>query len=235
MNNLINIAIDGHSSCGKSTIAKAICKKYKMIYIDTGSMYRAVTLFCLENNCISESFFDISKLINLIDKCHVNFIYDSIDDSSKTFLNERNVEGEIRSIQVSKFVSDIAKVPQVRKKLVDYQRKMGVDKNIVMDGRDIGTFVFPNAEIKLFVTADVLDRAKRRFLQLSINNDNVTFDEVLENIKKRDQSDSTRSINPLIRAEDAFLIDTTNVSIENQNKTIFKIINTYLANENRNR
>ncbi|MBE51361.1 MAG: cytidylate kinase [Flavobacteriales bacterium] len=235
MNNLINIAIDGHSSCGKSTISKAICKKYKMIYIDTGSMYRAVTLFCLENNCISESFFDISKLLNLIDKCHVNFIYDRIDDSSKTFLNGRNVEDEIRSIRVSKFVSQIAKVPQIRKKLVDYQRNMGVDKNIVMDGRDIGSFVFPNAEIKFFVTADVLDRAKRRFLQLSINNDSISFDEVLENIKKRDQSDSTRSINPLIRAEDAILIDTTNVSIESQNKTIFKIINTYLANENRNR
>ena len=230
MRKKINIAIDGHSSCGKSTIAKSISQKFQMRYIDTGAMYRAVTLFCLRNNLISEGVVDNEGLTKHLDSINLDFEYNSNNDVSETFLNGENIEDKIRSFQVSENVSFVAKIPFVRKKLVVLQQEIGKEKNVVMDGRDIGTKVFPDADIKFFVTADVQIRAKRRFEEM--NSKDVSFDQILNNLTMRDENDTRREINPLKMAEDAILIDNTDKSLEHQNNFVFYEIEKVLQNEN---
>ena len=223
MKNKINIAIDGHSSCGKSTIAKAISKKYKMKYIDTGAMYRAITLFCLQNEILRDGEIDLNLLKEELPKIDVRFEYNHDKQLSETFLNDENIESKIRGLEVSENVSIIAKIQMVREKLVILQKSIGVEGNVVMDGRDIGTKVFPDAKLKFFVTADVNIRALRRWEELRLKED-IDFDMVLQNLKMRDENDSNRDINPLKKAEDAILIDNSEISVLEQNKFIFSII-----------
>ena len=219
-----NIAIDGHSSCGKSTIARSIAEKYGMRYIDTGAMYRAITLYCMRNKIIQNKEVDLGLLQNSLDEISINFEYNSDLKKSETFLNNENVEDLIRGIEVSENVSIIAQIKEVREKLILLQQEIGKSKNVVMDGRDIGTVVFPNAKLKLFVTASSEVRAKRRFDELVIKGDLVSFDEVLENLNQRDEHDTNRKINPLIMAKDAVLINNTDLSIAEQNSKIDKLI-----------
>ena len=223
MKNKINIAIDGHSSCGKSTIAKAISKKYKMKYIDTGAMYRSITLFCLQNELLRYGEIDLNLLKEELPKIDVRFEYNNDKQLSETFLNDENIESKIRGLEVSENVSIIAKIQMVREKLVILQKSIGIDGNVVMDGRDIGTKVFPDAKLKFFVTADVNIRALRRWEELKLKED-IDFDIVLQNLKMRDKNDSNRDINPLKKAEDAILIDNSEISVLEQNKFIFSII-----------
>lgn len=230
MSKKINIAIDGHSSCGKSTIAKSISQKFQMRYIDTGAMYRAVTLFCLQNNLISEGIVNNEGLKKHLDSINLGFEYNSENKVSETFLNGENIENKIRGLQVSENVSFVAKLPFVRKKLVVLQQEIGKEKNVVMDGRDIGTKVFPDAEIKFFVTADVQIRAKRRFEEM--NSKDVSFVQILNNLKMRDENDTSRETNPLRMAEDAILIDNSDKSLEQQNNFVFSKIEKVLTNGN---
>ena len=223
MKNKINIAIDGHSSCGKSTIAKAISKKYKMKYIDTGAMYRSITLFCLQNEILSYGEIDLNLLKEELPKIDVRFEYNHDKQLSETFLNDENIESKIRGLEVSENVSIIAKIQMVREKLVILQKSIGIEGNVVMDGRDIGTKVFPDAKLKFFVTADVNIRALRRWEELRLKED-IDFDMVLQNLKMRDENDSNRDVNPLKKAEDAILIDNSKISVLEQNKFIFSII-----------
>ena len=219
-----NIAIDGHSSCGKSTIAKFIAEKYGMRYIDTGAMYRAITLYFMRNNLIQNKKVDLGLLQNSLDKITINFEFNAVLKKSETFLNNENVEDLIRGIEVSENVSIIAQIKEVREKLILLQQEIGKSKNVVMDGRDIGTVVFYEAKLELFVTASSEVRAKRRFDELVIKGDIVSFDEVLENLNQRDEHDTNRKINPLIMAKDAVLIDNTDLSIAEQNSKIDKLI-----------
>ncbi len=219
-----NIAIDGHSSCGKSTIARSIAEKYGMRYIDTGAMYRAITLYCMRNKIIQYKEVDLGLLQNSLDEITINFEYNLDLKKSETFLNNENVEDLIRGIEVSENVSIIAQIKEVREKLILLQQEIGKSKNVVMDGRDIGTVVFPNAKLKLFVTASSEVRAKRRFDELVIKGDIVSFDEVLGNLNQRDEHDTNRKINPLIMAKDAVLINNTDLSISKQNSKIDKLI-----------
>ncbi len=227
MKNKINIAIDGHSSCGKSTIAKAIAKQFGMRYIDTGAMYRAITLYCLENEIIQEKMVNQQKLIACLDTISVSFRFNVAKQLSETILNGRNVESAIREHKVSSLVSIVSQIKEVRDKLVVLQRKIGVDKAVVMDGRDIGTKVFPNAELKFFITARAEIRAQRRFDELG--NKAVSFQQVLENLKERDDKDSNRAINPLKIAKDAIVIDNSEKTEQEQNELIFKIIKEKIA------
>jgi len=219
-----NIAIDGHSSCGKSTISKAVASKYGMRYIDTGAMYRAVTLFCMENNIISNKEIKLNLLIEEIDNITINFIFNSETKLSETILNGKNVEQIIRGFNVSDNVSVVAQIQQVREKLITLQQEIGSEENVVMDGRDIGTKVFPDAKLKLFVTADVEIRAKRRYSELKRKGEKVTFEQVLANLTLRDDHDMNRIINPLVQADDATLIDNSNLSINEQNNLIDNFI-----------
>ena len=223
-----NIAIDGHSSCGKSTISKAVASKYGMRYIDTGAMYRAVTLFCMENNIISNKEIKLNLLIEEIDNITINFIFNSETKLSETILNGKNVEQIIRGFNVSDNVSVVAQIQQVREKLITLQQEIGSEENVVMDGRDIGTKVFPDAKLKLFVTADVEIRAKRRYSELKRKGEKVTFEQVFSNLTLRDDHDTKRKINPLIQADDAILIDNSNLSIESQNALIDDLITNIL-------
>lgn len=219
-----NIAIDGHSSCGKSTIARSIAEKYGMRYIDTGAMYRAITLYCMRSKIIQNKEVDLGLLQNSLDEITINFEYNSDLKKSETFLNNENVEDLIRGIEVSENVSIIAQIKEVREKLILLQQEIGKSKNVVMDGRDIGTVVFPDAKLKLFVTASSEVRAKRRFDELVIKGDIVSFDEVFGNLNQRDEHDTNRKINPLIMAKDAVLINNTDLSIAEQNSKIDKLI-----------
>ena len=228
MSRKINIAIDGFSSCGKSTIAKAISMKYKMRYIDTGAMYRAITLYCIQNNIIVNGVVNIDMLKSNLSNINVEFVYDLKEELSHTILNQINVEDEIRGIEVSENVSIIAKIQMVREKLVFLQQKIGEQKSVVMDGRDIGTKVFPDAEVKFFITADAEVRAGRRLRELQLKNEEVSFTQVLDNIEMRDSNDTSRKINPLKMAEDAILIDNSQISLEEQNILIFSQIDKIL-------
>lgn len=218
----INIAIDGFASCGKSTLAKAIAKKFGMIYIDTGAMYRAVTLYCLKNRIIQENEVREEDVVNELDKIHVSFCFNPSTGRSETLLNGKNVEQDIRTHAVSSMVSKISQIKQVREKMIVLQRKIGENKGVVMDGRDIGTNVFPDAEIKFFVTANIQTRATRRFQEL--NQKDLSLQQVMDNLIQRDFEDSTRENNPLKKAEDAIEIDNSTISIEQQNLHIFNII-----------
>jgi cytidylate kinase len=228
MSRKINIAIDGFSSCGKSTIAKAISMKYKMRYIDTGAMYRAITLYCIQNNIIVNGVVNIDMLESNLSNINVEFVYDLKEEMSHTILNQINVEDEIRGIEVSENVSIIAKIQMVREKLVFLQQKIGEQKNVVMDGRDIGTKVFPDAEVKFFITADAEVRAGRRLRELQLKNEEVSFTQVLDNIEMRDSNDTSRKINPLKMAEDAILIDNSQIYLEEQSILIFSHIDKIL-------
>ena len=218
----INIAIDGHSSCGKSTIAKAIAKKFGMRYIDTGAMYRAITFFCFENKIIKDEEVDLQKLRFQLPNMNVSFKFNAVSEESETILNGKNVELEIRSHKVSSFVSIISQIKAVREKLVVLQREIGKGKAVVMDGRDIGTKVFPNAELKFFITANAEIRAKRRFDEM--DKTKVSLQQVLDNLSERDEKDTNREINPLKIAKDAIVIDNSDLLEEEQNNLIFDII-----------
>ena len=223
MRHKINIAIDGHSSCGKSTIAKAIAKKFDMRYIDTGAMYRAITLYCLENKIIQNKKVNQKKLIASLNDINVYFDFNAEKGKSETILNGKNVEVVIREYRVSSFVSIVSQIKEVRDKLIILQRKIGEDKGVVMDGRDIGTKVFPYADLKFFITAKVEIRAQRRFQELE--NTGISFQQVLENLKERDEKDSKRALNPLKIAKDAIVIDNSEKTKYQQKKLIFNIIN----------
>ncbi len=212
----IIVAIDGHSSCGKSTIAKAVAIRFGYIFIDSGAMYRAVTLFALRNKLIENGELLVSKLINILPDIEIEFRYNSELQKSETYLNGENVEDEIRQLPVSQNVSLIATIPEVRKTLVHLQQGMGRDKGIVMDGRDIGTVVFPTAELKLFITASAEIRAKRRFDELIAKGETISFAKILQNIQERDRIDSSRETSPLRKADDAIFLDNSNMSREEQ-------------------
>ncbi|WP_299163449.1 (d)CMP kinase [uncultured Eudoraea sp.] len=212
----ITIAIDGYSSTGKSTIAKELASALNYIYVDTGAMYRAITLFALENNCITNGIIDQNKLIDLLPKAKLKFRLNKELGYSEMFLNRNNVEKEIRSMRVSKQVSKISVIPEVRAKLVSMQKKMGKKKGIVMDGRDIGTVVFPDAEFKIFMTASPDIRASRRYKELISKGEKVTYEEVLKNVRERDYIDSNRLSSPLLKAEDAIEFDNSDMGLKEQ-------------------
>lgn len=220
----VTIAIDGYSSTGKSTIAKQLAKKMQYIYVDSGAMYRAVALFALEYELIGENIFLVDKLIKHLPKINLSFKYNQKLEFAEIYLNEKNVEQKIRSLEVSNFVSLIAEISEVRKKLVQIQQKMGINKGVVMDGRDIGTVVFPEAEIKLFITASVEKRAKRRYDELINKGDNVSYEEILKNVQERDFIDVNRADSPLVKATDAIEIDNTNLNLKEQFELIYAIV-----------
>lgn len=212
----IIIAIDGHSSCGKSTIAKAVAVRFGYIFIDSGAMYRAVTLYALRHNLIIDGEVKREELIGALPEIRIDFRYNPERQRSDTFLNGENVEEEIRQLTVSQNVSPVATIAEVRKAMVRFQQEMGRNKGIVMDGRDIGTVVFPDAEFKLFVTASTEIRAKRRFDELKSKGENVSFDEILQNIMERDRIDSTREASPLRKADDALVLDNSTMTRDEQ-------------------
>lgn len=221
----IIIAIDGYSSCGKSTLAKDIAKILNYKYIDSGAMYRAAALFCLQNGIINEKeVIDYKKLESEIDKINIDLIYNQDLKKIETFLNNVNVEKEIREIKVSNYVSAISKVKIIREKMVNIQRNIAINKRIVMDGRDIGTVVFPNAELKIFMTADVKVRAQRRFDEYRAKKVEISFKEVEDNIQKRDYIDENREESPLRKPIDAIVLDNSQMSMEEQLKFILDII-----------
>lgn len=212
----ITIAIDGYSSTGKSTIAKELAKVLNYIYVDTGAMYRAITLFALENKCIENANIDYNKLIDLLPEAKLKFQFNRELGYSEMFLNGKNVEREIRGMPISKEVSKISVIPEVREKLVSMQRKMGKKKGIVMDGRDIGTVVFPDAEFKIFMTASPDIRASRRYKELISRGEKVTYEEVLKNVRERDYIDSNRLSSPLLKANDAIEFDNSDMGLKEQ-------------------
>jgi cytidylate kinase len=214
--NKIIIAIDGHSSCGKSTLSKQLAKKLKYNYIDTGAMYRAVTLYALRNKLIDNKQVDKNALINALPNINISFVYNEKDEKSDTLLNGENVENEIRNIAVSENVSPVATIKEVRQTMVALQQKMGTQKGIVMDGRDIGTVVFHEAELKIFMTASDKVRAQRRYDELFAKGIEVSFNDVLQNIKERDQIDSNREESPLQKAPDALVLDNSCLTREEQ-------------------
>jgi len=209
------IAIDGYSSCGKSTVAKTLAKKMGFVYIDTGAMYRALTLFCIENDIVDKNKnINIDKLSSALDSINIDFL--NKDNSVFTILNEINVEEKIRGIEVSSLVSEVSKIKIVREKLVSMQKKIAADKNVILDGRDIGTVVFPNADYKFFMTADPDVRAKRRFDELIEKGQKVDFHEIKRNIIERDFQDENRTESPLKKASDAIVLDNTHMTREEQ-------------------
>jgi len=203
----IIIAIDGYSSTGKSTVAKQLAKHLGYVYIDSGAMYRAITYFAMTNGFIGSQKFDVEGLISKLDTIHISFIFNKAVGFAEVYLNHVNVEKEIRTLEVSGFVSQVAAIPQVRKQLVKQQKQLGKQKGIVMDGRDIGTVVFPNAELKIFMTASAETRALRRYDELKAKGDDVTYEAVLKNVQERDFIDTTRKDSPLYKAEDAIEIE----------------------------
>ncbi|MFV0590609.1 MAG: (d)CMP kinase [Draconibacterium sp.] len=212
----IIIAIDGHSSCGKSTMAKALAKELGYVYIDSGAMYRVVTLVALRNGWIENKVPDKEKVIAGLKDIHITFKWDEEKGMNTTFLNGENVEDEIRRLEVSENVSPISTIAEVREEMVHQQRENGRNKGIVMDGRDIGTVVFPAAELKIFMTASPEIRAQRRFLELKEKGQDVNFDEILANVEGRDKIDSTRAVSPLKQADDALVLDNSHLSREEQ-------------------
>lgn len=212
----IIIAIDGHSSCGKSTIAKAVAARFGYVFIDSGAMYRAVTLFALRHNLIENGIVKEKELIGLLPEIKIEFRFNSEKQKSDTYLNGENVEDEIRQLPVSQNVSPVATIAEVRAEMVRQQQEMGKNKGIVMDGRDIGTVVFPEAELKLFVTASPEIRAQRRFDELTAKGETVSYDEILQNVQERDHIDSTRETSPLRKADDALVLDNSHMTREEQ-------------------
>lgn len=212
----ITIAIDGHSSCGKSTMAKDLAHRIGYVYIDTGAMYRAVTLFAMRHNLIANGQVDAAKLQEEMGNIHISLRLNPETQRPDTYLNGECVEREIRTMEVSRHVSLIAALPFVRSAMVEMQREMGKEKGVVMDGRDIGTVVFPHAELKIFVTASAEVRAQRRYDELTAKGEKCNYEEILENVKERDHIDSTRETSPLRQAEDAIVLDNTHMTIPEQ-------------------
>ena len=212
----IVIAIDGHSSCGKSTFAKAIAARLGYIFIDTGAMYRSVTLYALENGGIVDGIVNEDAIIKLLDQIEITFRFNPARGASDIYVNGDLVEGKIRTIEVSNFVSAVSGIGAVRAKLVAMQQQMGKHRGVVMDGRDIGTVVFPDAELKIFMTADPKVRAERRYAELTAKGDNVSFDEILENVISRDKADTNRTISPLRKADDAIVLDNSAMTVAQQ-------------------
>ena len=219
----ITIAIDGHSSCGKSTMAKDLAKKIGYVYVDTGAMYRAVTLFALRNNLFEEDgAVKVDELEKRMDEIKISFKFNTETQRPDTYLNGELVEKEIRGMEVSNHVSPIAAIGFVREAMVAQQQRMGKKGGIVMDGRDIGTVVFPNAELKVFVTATAEVRAQRRYDELKGKGQEADFEEILKNVQERDYIDSHREVSPLRQAEDALLLDNSNMTIPEQNEWLLK-------------
>lgn len=212
----ITIAIDGYSSTGKSTIAKQLAKALGYIYVDTGAMYRAVTLYAMRNGFITEAGSDRTELVKALPQINLKFVYNDAVGFAEMFLNDENVEHEIRTMDVSRLVSKVATIEEVRKKLVHIQKAMGLEKGIVMDGRDIGTVVFPNAELKIFMTASPEKRAARRYKELLAKGDEISYEDVLKNVEHRDYIDVHRDISPLKKAEDAINFDNSDMGLEEQ-------------------
>ncbi|TVZ50899.1 (d)CMP kinase [Dokdonia sp. Hel_I_53] len=225
----ITIAIDGYSSTGKSTVAKQLADWLEYIYVDTGAMYRAVTLYAMQQGLIADGFFDKEALIKKLDQIKITFTRDTTSGKAEVCLNGKNVEQDIRNLEVSSFVSPIATVSEVRSKLVEQQQHMGEEKGIVMDGRDIGTVVFPNAELKIFMTASAAERAKRRYNELVERGDDVNYESVLANVQERDHIDTTREDSPLVKANDAIEIDNTETNIDDQFHTILQLAKDRIA------
>ena len=225
MNKKITIAIDGFSSTGKSTLAKQLAKHLGYVYVDTGAMYRAVTFFAMQNGYVNADSFDQQSLINSLPFIKLQFKFNANLGFAEMYLNDVNVETEIRTIEVSSFVSKVAEVSEVRAKLVEQQKEMGKDKGIVMDGRDIGTVVFPDAELKIFMTASASTRAQRRFDELQQKGDDVSYEAVLKNVEERDYIDTHRVDSPLVKADDAIEIDNSYLNREEQFQVVLDLVN----------
>ncbi len=223
------IAIDGHSSTGKSTYAKMLAREFGWKHIDTGAMYRAVTLYGIQNFLQKDHTIDTQTLTSHLKDIRIDFAYNRETQDNDTYLNGKNVESEIRDFQVSELVSSVAKIPEVRIFLVKQQREIGEKGGVVMDGRDIGTVVFPQADLKLFITASVEERARRRFKEYQEQNNSITLEEVKENLQHRDYVDQNREMSPLVQAPDAFLIDNTSLTKEETYQTIVKLVKEKLA------
>lgn len=221
----ITIAIDGFSSTGKSTLAKQLAKHLGYIYVDTGAMYRAVAFFAMQNGYISPNGFDKESLINKLSLIKLEFKFNSELGFAEMYLNDDNVETAIRTIEVSAFVSKVAEVSEVRAKLVEQQKEMGKNKAIVMDGRDIGTVVFPDAELKIFMTASAATRAQRRFDELQQKGDSVSYEEVLKNVEERDYIDTHRKDSPLVMADDSIEVDNSYLNREEQFEVVLDLVN----------
>lgn len=227
----ITIAIDGFSSTGKSTVAKQIAKELGYVYVDSGAMYRAITLYALRNSFITETSFDKESLIEKLSEITLKFKFDEKLGFAAIYLNDENVEDEIRQMKVSNFVSKVAAVHEVRVKLVQQQQLLGKEKAVVMDGRDIGTVVFPDAELKVFMTASAEERAKRRFKEMEEKGNKVKYDEVLKNVTERDHLDTTREDSPLIMADDAIELDNSSLTLEEQFHTLLNLANEVIAKQ----
>ena len=231
MTNKITIAIDGFSSTGKSTLAKQLAKHLGYIYVDTGAMYRAVAFFAMQNNLISADSFNKVELVNQLKNIALEFKFNSELGFAEMYLNGNNVEKAIRTIEVSGYVSKVAEVSEVRAKLVEQQQEMGKNKAIVMDGRDIGTVVFPNAELKIFMTASAATRAQRRYDELLQKGDLVTYEEVLKNVEERDYIDTHREDSPLVMASDAVEIDNSYLNREEQFEVVLDLVNNIIIED----
>ena len=215
-NKRIIIAIDGHSSCGKSTFAKAIAARLGYIFIDTGAMYRAVTLYAAENGAIVNGIVDEERVEAMLQDINIDFRFNPQRGASDIYVNGDLVEGKIRGIEVSNSVSAVSSIGAVRQKLVAMQQQMGRNGGVVMDGRDIGTVVFPNAELKIYMTADAMVRAERRYKELTAKGDSVTIEQIYENVVSRNKADMSRAISPLRKADDAVVLDNSHMSVEEQ-------------------
>lgn len=212
----IIIAVDGFSSCGKSTFAKAIARRLGYIFIDTGAMYRAVTLYALEHGAIRSGIVDEEAVVQLLDQIAITFRFNPDRGASDIYVNGDLAEGKIRTIEVSNCVSRVSAIPEVRSKLVAMQQEMGRRKGVVMDGRDIGTVVFPHAEMKLFMTADPHVRALRRYDELRAKGDDVSLEQIEENVRSRDKADMSRAVSPLRQADDAIVLDNSHMTVDEQ-------------------
>jgi cytidylate kinase len=221
----ITIAIDGFSSTGKSTLAKQLAKELGYVYVDTGAMYRAVALYAMQHNCIGIEFLDKDKLVQSLPSIRLQFKFNAELGFAEMYLNDVNVETEIRTLEVSSFVSTVAAISEVRSKLVEQQKEMGKEKGIVMDGRDIGTVVFPNAELKIFMTAGADTRAQRRFDELQAKGDSVSYEEVLKNVVERDYVDTHRKDSPLVMAYDAIEVDNSYLDRQEQFDIVLELVN----------
>lgn len=227
----IIIAVDGFSSCGKSTFAKAIAARLGYIFIDTGAMYRAVTLYALENGAIRSGIVDEEAVVKLLDRIAITFRFNPERGASDIYVNGDRVEGKIRTIEVSNCVSRVSAIPEVRSKLVAMQQQMGQRRGVVMDGRDIGTVVFPDAELKIFMTADPGVRAQRRYDELTAKGQHVTLEEIRRNVSERDRADMSRAVSPLRQADDAVVLDNSHMSVEEQMEWFMKEFESSLNSE----
>jgi cytidylate kinase len=225
----ITIAIDGFSSTGKSTLAKQLAKHLEYVYVDTGAMYRAITFFAMQNGYISKDFFDKETLINSLPFIKLHFIYNAALGFAEMYLNDVSIENEIRTLEVSSFVSLVAEVSEVRSKLVEQQQEMGKGKGIVMDGRDIGTVVFPDAELKIFMTASPETRAHRRYDELKAKGADVSFEDVLKNVVDRDFIDTHRDDSPLRKADDAIEIDNSYLTKDEQFNAVLEVLDDVIS------